>query len=258
VPAVSVSQAAGSNLVFINAEGGHNLIQIEDAGLPNPVMASIGGTGMSAPVVAGSANGATPLKIVIFTNGGPDTIDFFSPRRAAGQVGGRLNLVVNLGSPGDAVNRMMSTGVSLRSGRRVHVVVNGRTGAGETQLHIRPVLLGQGSFALIPGTPSGNNPFLNNANLFGPSTIGVSSINPVFQDKALAEALLGGLGFSDATFGNSFGTTNALGVPSSGLSPFSITVAGTALTGTNLLTSPGFGSTVTGFPFTMVTPGIPF
>jgi hypothetical protein len=256
VPAVSVSQAAGSNLVFINAEGGHNLIQIEDAGLPNPVMASIGGTGMSAPVVAGSANGATPLKIVIFTNGGPDTIDFFSPRRAAGQVGGRLNLVVNLGSPGDAVNRMMSAGVSLRSGRRVHVVVNGRTGAGETQLHIRPASPGQGNFALIPGsaasTPSGN------VNLLGPSTTGVSSINPVFQDQALAEALLGGNGFSDATFGNSFGSTSVLGVPFSGLSPFSNTVTGTALTGTNLLITPGFGSTVTGFPFTMVTPGIPF
>src|SRR5262249_41989403 len=133
VPAVMVRQILGSNVIFVNATGRHDVIRIHDTGGSGAGALAVTGTGLAAPFASAALVPGQRAVIDVFTGGGSDRIESFSPRRApaakASSSGPGRTLFVNLGAPGNRFTREVMRTVVLRSGVRARVDVN-RSGQG--------------------------------------------------------------------------------------------------------------------------------
>ena len=128
VPAVSVAQAAGSNLIVITATRGQDVVRIVDHGGNGAGAISVRGTGLGGTFQSAAAPTGQPLALDIVAQRTTTRVNFFADGKAST---GTRDVAVTLGSlKGPSHEEVRGRTIATRSGERVEVVVSRSSPAG--------------------------------------------------------------------------------------------------------------------------------
>jgi hypothetical protein len=146
VPAVSVAQAAGSNLVVIAATGHQDVVRIVDHGGNGAGAISVSGTGMGGTFQSAGAPAGHPLALAIVSQRTTTRVNFFAQ---GGASTGTRDVAVTLGSPKGPSAEVRGRTIATRSGERVEIVVSRSRPAGGFAFTVLGAV--GGPFALTSG-----------------------------------------------------------------------------------------------------------
>ena len=121
VPAVSVVQAAGSNLIVITATGGQDVVRIVDHGGNGAGALSVRGTGLGGTFQSAAAPAGQRLALDIIAERTTTRVEFFAHGKAST---GTRDVAVTLGSMKGPDPKVRGRTITTRSGERVEVVVS--------------------------------------------------------------------------------------------------------------------------------------
>jgi hypothetical protein len=127
VPAVSVAQPAGSNLIVITATGRRDVIQIIDQGGNGAGALSVRGTGLGGTFQSAAAPAGQSLALDIIAHRATTRVNFVAHGKAST---GTRDVAVTLGSLKGPSREVRGRTITTRSGERVEVVVSRHRPAG--------------------------------------------------------------------------------------------------------------------------------
>jgi hypothetical protein len=148
VPAVSVQQAAGSNLIVITATGRQDAIRIVDNGGNGAGAISVQGTGLHGTFHSAAAPAGTSLALAIAARRATTRVSFFAHGHAST---GKRDVAVALGSPKGPSHLVRGRTIVTASGEVIEIVVSRNFPAGAFSFTVfdgvtRPVAFTSGFF----------------------------------------------------------------------------------------------------------------
>jgi hypothetical protein len=121
VPAVSVTQGAGSNLIVITATGRQDVVRIVDHGGNGAGALSVHGTGLGGTFQSAAAPAGMPLALDIVTQHATTRVAFVAHGSAAT---GTRDVAVTLGSQKGPAHEVRGRTIATVSGERIETVVS--------------------------------------------------------------------------------------------------------------------------------------